>query len=120
METKHGKSQAATAYGEKLTTPIDYDYQWTAYQTTEELVAAKDELTLDEQLKIRNTERQNNARQKALQVALDKAGIIKPTIENNDQLRLKDMFKVLMSSKRYSEDEARKLASTTLGIDWAE
>lgn len=120
MENKTATSSAATAYGQKLDAPISYDYAWTTYADFAELAAAKDELTQDEQVKVRNTERQNNARQKALQAALDAAGIVKPTIENNEQLRLREMFKTLMSSKKYSEQAARDLAAQVLGIAWAE
>jgi hypothetical protein len=120
MENKSGKSTANTAYGQKLDTPIAYDYKWTAYANIDEVRAANDVLTDDEVVKVRNVERQNNARQKALQAALDLAGIVKPTIENDEQLRLREMFKVLMASKRYTDEAARELASNTLGIAWAE
>lgn len=120
MENKTGTSVATTAYGKKLDAPISYDYKWSTYANFDELVAGKDELTPDEQVKVRNTERQNNARQKALQAALDAAGIAKPTLENDDQLRLREFFKVLMSSKKYTEEQARALAATTLSLEWAE
>jgi hypothetical protein len=120
VENKTGKSTANTAYGEKLAKAITYDYKWTAYQSIDEVRAANDLLTDDEIVKVRNTERLSNARQKALQAALDAAGIVKPTIENDEQLRLREMFKVLMASKKYTEDAARELASNTLGIAWAE
>lgn len=120
MEKKTLTARAETAYGKKLESPIDYTYTFDVYADGAELQAAKDELTLDEQVKVRNTERQSNARQKALAAALDAAGIVKPTIENDEQLRLRDMFKVLMSSKRYTEEAARELAATTLGLTWAE
>jgi hypothetical protein len=29
------------------------------------------------------------------------------------------MFKVLMSSKKYTEEAARELAASTLGLEWA-
>jgi LPS O-antigen subunit length determinant protein (WzzB/FepE family) len=119
MENKTGKSEAKTAYGKTLDAPISYEYKWSTYANITELRDAKDELTDDEQVKVRNTERQNNARQKALQAALDAAGIVKPTIENDEQLRLRDMFKVLMSSKKYTEEAARELAASTLGLEWA-
>jgi LPS O-antigen subunit length determinant protein (WzzB/FepE family) len=119
VENKVATSTATTAYGKKLDAPINYEYKWSTYANIDELRTAKDELTDEEQVKVRNTERQNNARQKALQAALDAAGIVKPTIENDEQLRLRDMFKVLMSSKKYTEEQARDLASTTLGIEWA-
>jgi len=120
VENKTQTSEAKTAYGKPLDTPISYDYSWTIYQTDEELVAAKDELTLEEQRKTRNTERQNNARQKALTAALDAAGIVKPTLENDDQLRLREGFKVAMSSGRYTVEQAREVVATMLGIEWAD
>jgi hypothetical protein len=126
VENKTGTSVATTAYGKKLDAPISYDYKWTAYENGEALTAAKDELTLDEQVKVRNTERQNNARQKALQAALDAAGIVKPTAENDPQIGLRDMFKTLQTAKlpdgsrRYTDAQAREVASTTLGVEWAE
>lgn len=119
MENKTGKSEALTAYGKKLEAPIQYDYKWTNYVSFDELSEAKDELTNAEQVKIRNTERQNNARQKALTAALEAAGIVKPTIENDDQLRLRETFKNLMSSKKYTEEAARELAAQVLGLEWA-
>lgn len=120
METKTATATAATAYGQPINPPLKYDYSWEIYTSKDELVAAKDELTLDEQVKVRNSEHQTAARQKAQQAAYDAAGIVKPTIETDDQLRLREFFKILMSSKKYSEQEARTLAAGTLGIDWAE
>jgi hypothetical protein len=120
MKNQKDTAVAKTAWTLPLDTPITYPYSWTEYESFEELQAAKDELTNDEQVKVRNVERKNNARQKAYAVAMTEAGIVKPTAENNEQVRLKDMFKVLMTSKKYTEEQARELASTTLGIEWAE
>jgi hypothetical protein len=124
MEKMTATSESKTAYGKKLDTPISYDYSWTAYQNYEELVAAKDELTNDEQVKARNTERLNNARQKALTAALAAAGHVKPTAENDPQVGLRDMFKTLQTAKlpdgtrRYTDAQAREIASTNLGVEW--
>lgn len=120
MTEKSTKGTANTAYGKKLDTPVDYSYSWKAYENIDEVKAANDLLTDDEIVKVRNDQRQLSARNKAQVEALKAAGYEKPTLETDEQLRLREMFKVLMSSKRYSEDEARNLASTTLGIDWAE
>ena len=120
MENKSQTSEAKTAYGKSLPTAISYSYDWTAYQTIEEVKAANDLLTDDEVIKVRNTERQSNARQKSLAAALDAAGIVKPTLENDEQLRLREMFKVLMSGGKHTEDSAREVASTILGIAWAD
>jgi hypothetical protein len=120
MENKQTEASAATAYGKKLDAPISYKYSWTNYSNIDEVKAANDMLTDDEIVRARNSERQLKARQQALTAALDAAGIVKPTIENDEQLRLREMFKVLMASKKYTEDAARELASNTLGIAWAE
>ena len=126
VENKTGQSVVTTAWGKKVEPPISYEYQYSIYVDGPELVASKDELTLDEQVKVRNIERQNNARQKALQAALDAAGIVKPTAETDPQIALRDMVKSLLTSKlpdgtrRYTEAQARDIASTNLGVDWAE
>jgi hypothetical protein len=120
MDQKTKTAEATKAYGKDLPEALSYEYSWTEYATTEELVAAKDELTLEEQRKVRNVERQGKARQAELTKRLTAAGIEKPTLETDDQLRLREMFKVLMSSKKYTEEKAREVASANLGIDWAE
>jgi hypothetical protein len=115
---KTGKATAKTAYGKVLDEAIPYEYSWDAYENIDEVRAAKDELTDAEVVKVRNTERQNNSRQAKLTAELTARNILKPTLENDEQHRLKEMLKVLMSSKKYSEDEARELAATTLGLTW--
>lgn len=119
MENKSATGETKTAYGQKLDTAISYTYNWTAYQSIDEIKAANDMLSDEEIVKVRNNERQMSARSKAQIAALDAAGYKKPTLETDEQLRLREMFKVLMSSKRYTEDAARELASNTLGIAWA-
>jgi len=118
MIQKSGQSEAAKAYGKILPSPIVYDYSYSAYESKAEIDAANDNLSDEEIVAARNSERQINARQKALQAALDAAGIQRPTIDTDEQLRLRDMFKVLMSSKRYTEEQARELAASTLGLVW--
>lgn len=126
MTNKTGTSVANTAHRKTLATPITYNYKWVEFDTEEELVAAKEEMTLEEQRKARNTDRLNNARTKALTAALDAAGIVKPTAENDPQVALKDMFKTLQTAKlpdgtrRYTDEQAREIASTNLGTEWEE
>lgn len=123
MIEQTGSSVASTAYGKKLETDITYDYKWSDYPADgAELIAAKDELTIAEQVKVRNTERQNNARQKALKAALDAAGIVKPTAENDPQIGLRDMVKTMMTAKladgsrKYTEEQAWAAAEDFLGV----
>ncbi len=119
MKTVTFAAVAENAYGRKLQTPVKYSGEFLAYESIEEVRAGNDLLTDDEIVDFRNTQRKNNARQKSLQAALDAAGIVKPTLENDPQLRLKQMYTVLIASGK-SEAEARTLASTTLGVDWSE
>lgn len=116
--TKNTSTQRA--YNKDLPAKVPFTFTWKIYETEAEMLAAGAQMTPKQQLKAINAAAKQTARQASLTAALDAAGIVRPTIENDDQLRLKNMFTVLMSSKRYSEEEARELASNTLGIEWAE
>jgi hypothetical protein len=118
MVPKNSDSTATTAYGKTLETPIPYSFNWTEYADGASLAAAGDGLSIEEQVKVRNVERKSKARQAALTAALDAAGIVKPDIKNDEQLRLKEFVKVLMSSGKYTDEQARALASSTLGVEW--
>lgn len=56
------------------------------------------------------------ARNKAQQLVFDEAGIVKPTIENDSDMRLKDMIKLLKAAGQ-SEDEAETNARIMLKMD---
>ena len=120
MKDETKSSETSTAYGKKLDTPIPFTFSWKAYENIEEVKAANDLPSDEEVVKFRNNQKELSARGKALTAALDAAGYKKPTIENDEQLRLREMFKVLMASKKYTEEQARTLASTTLEIEWAD
>jgi hypothetical protein len=68
----------------------------------------------------KNARRAAKARQAAMVLALKNAGYEKPDINNSDQLRLKEMFKVLMSSKKYTVEAARAKAAENLDLVWAD
>lgn len=117
MKTKTQTATAKTAYGKTLETPINYTFSVEEYETHAEVVANKDELTAEETVKVRNVERTNNARQKALTAALDAAGIVKPTIENDEQFRLRKMFDIFKASG-HTDESAKAAASAALNIEW--
>jgi len=119
MEQRTETATAGTAYGQKLETPLEYSYSYMAYTSIDEVKAAGDMLSDAEVLKIRNDQRANNSRNKELVATLTRAGFTKPDINNNDQFRLREFHKVLMSSGKYTDEAARALAATTLGVDWA-
>ena len=119
MKTEKKTGTFASARGQNFSPAVSFDFNVNLYETVEELTAAKDELTLDEQLKVRNAERITRARQAEQNAVLDKMGIEKQDINNNEQIRLREFVKVLMSGGKYNEEQAKALASTTLGIEWA-
>lgn len=126
MENKTGEATAEIAYGVKLDKPITYTFSYNAYTSIDEVKAANDMPNDAQILKMRNDQRLSKARQAAQTAAFDAAGLVKPTAENNDQIRLKDMVKTLLTAKlpngerRYTEEQARTLAATTLGVEWEE
>jgi len=119
VKTETFKALAETAYGKKLAQSIEYPVEYDAYTSYAEVVSANDLLSEQETVDTRNTQRKANARQKALQVALDAAGIVKPTIENDSQMRLRKMYDLFMANGA-SSSEARIKASNALGIEWTE
>ena len=125
MERKE-KLDAEAERGRGKTFPkIVYAYNWLEYQTDtpegeKEFKDSKAELTIQEQIKVRNGEAQTKARTAALNAALDAAGIEKSDINNDDQFRLKKMFEVLMSTKLYTEDKAWEMAETNCNVKRAE
>jgi hypothetical protein len=118
MKSLTETTETETAYTEKLPKPIPFDFGWTVYENVAEMQAAGDGLSLEAQLRARNAARKAKARQAALTAALTAAGFEKPNAENNDQVRLRDMFKTLMSSKKYTEDAARAKAAEVLELEW--
>jgi hypothetical protein len=107
-----------TAYG-KAIEPIPFKYSVAEYETIAEVQAASDMPTEKEILDFRNTQRVNNARSKQTTAVLLAAGYKKPTLEEDDQLKLREMYKIFIAAKN-TPDEARAKASAALNIEWAE
>ena len=122
MENAYGKALAAQQYNEGFSpvNSLPYEGTWEAYTSIEEVKAANDFPSDKQVVKLLNTARKNKARAQYMTEALDAAGIIKPTLETDDQLKLKTMYDVFKSVKGTSETEAREKASNALGIAWAD
>lgn len=78
MKTETYSGEVNSAYGNTLPKGIKFSGSFDAYESHDEVVAAKDELTNDEVVDFRNAQRKNNARQKSMTEALTAAGITKP------------------------------------------
>jgi len=118
MKTITKKFTCGSARGQNFSPVLEFPVEFNLYENADELVAAKDELTLAQQVKVRNAERITRARQAAQNALLDSMGIEKQDINNNDQIRLREFYKILMSSKLYDEDTAREMAATSLNLKW--
>lgn len=113
MKTESLKGTIESAYGSKLPSPVNYEGTFEAYETASEVRAANDMPSDDEVVSFRNTQRRNNQRQKLMQEALDKAGIVKPTLENSEELRYKNIYDALIAAGK-SETEAETIAKAAL------
>jgi hypothetical protein len=84
---------------------------------TYDAIPAKEHPDKDDILAVVNQARKANARQKAMQKALDDAGVVKPTMEDDVTLQLKSMVAGMVASKKYTEESATKMAKQILGIE---
>lgn len=116
MKEEVKETTTSTAFTKKLDTPLPYTFKYTVYENTDELVAAKDELTLEEQVKVRNAERAANARNKAMNAAILLAGHVKPTIDNDQYTRLMTVYKGIASAKVHTKEKAMELAAMSIGL----
>ena len=114
MKTEKFTGTIESAYGKVLPSKLSFAGEFQAYETVEEL-REKNEYPKDTEIvAFVNAKEKANARQKSMNEALTAAGIQKPTMED-PQVQLATMIKVLVASGR-SEDDARSLAETTLGV----
>lgn len=131
---KKGTAKADRAYGKsiasygkkdadgKVIKSIKYPVEWFEYADSASMQEAHDELTLDEQLKVRNVEKKTTARQAANTAALDAIGIKKETEETSSQLRLKTVFKGMYAKNlsKGMEPEAARLAARAKAAEMLE
>lgn len=103
------------AYGKALDTAITFEGSFERV-TVFEAIPPKELPDNDDVLTLVNNKRKANARQKAMQAALDAAGVKKPTLEGDVDLQVKTIAKGLAASGKYTEDQATALAKQMLGL----
>lgn len=109
------KGTIENAYGKALPVPLAYN------GTFEELVEgdeipAKEQPDPEEILAFVNNRRKASARQAAMNVALNAAGIEKPTLDE-PEVQHREMVKILMKAGR-DEATARQMANANLGTSF--
>lgn len=119
MKTVEFNATTETAYGKPLTSPIPYSGKYQAFENVDEVRNVGEMPSDDELVTYANNKRKAAARSKSLTQALADAGFEKPTLESDTQLQLRTLYKVFIAAKK-SPEEARALASNTLGIEWVD
>jgi hypothetical protein len=122
-------------WGLKLPSPVSYIAEY-AKILRADAIPAKEQPTSEDILSFVNSKRKANARQKAMQDALDVAADAferdngknvtnpyrKPTLESSDTLRVKSMVDSMVAQKKadgtplYTREAAEKMARQILGL----
>lgn len=121
MKIEKKTGSFSSARGQEFNPKVEFPFDVRVIESTDELVALKLELTLAEQLKVRNAQEVTRARQAGQDAMLDSMGIEKQDANNNDQIRIRDMVKNLMTSPKYKalgREAAIAKAEDTLDIVW--
>lgn len=116
MKTVEFKGTIEKAYNQTLPEPVAYSGSFEELEKSD-AIPEKEKLTDEDILSVVNNKRKASARQSAMQEALKAAGIEKPTLDD-PQVQLREMIKILTKAGR-SEEDARSLAETTLGVKLA-
>jgi len=117
IENAYGRKLDANKFkdGKQVVSSLKYSANYEKL-TSYDAIPEKEMPDKDDVLALVNNARKANARQKAMQSALDEAGVIKPTMEDDDELKIASIVKGLLASKKYDEAGARQLAKQMLGI----
>jgi hypothetical protein len=96
------KARVETAYGKVLESPIDFSYSYEELQKGEE-IPAKEMPDADDLISFVNQKRNATARSREQNLALENAGVKKPTKED-PEFRLRTMVDMLVANGETKED----------------
>ena len=121
IESAHGKALASykNAAGEQLPASVPYEASYEKMldaATVREAGEWPNEAAI---VKLANAKRKGKARAAVNAATLESLGVVKPTIENDTQLRLKNMAAIFKSNGE-TEESARQLAAAALNLKWAD
>ncbi len=131
LKTKEVKGVAKRAYGKawnllkyldgfnplKKGTKLPFVAKYVAYENRAEVEAVNKWPTDEQIVKWVNRDSRSTARNKAQTAVFDAAGIIKPTVANDDLKKLQGMYKILIASD-FSHEDARAECSRVLKLEW--
>lgn len=121
MKTETRTGTCGSARGVTFSPVLEFTFDVNLFENVEEFKTKGKPLSDAEQMKYRNAEEITRSRQAAQNALLDSMGIEKQDINNNDQIRLRDMVKNLMSSPKWQalgREAAIERAEETLEVKW--
>lgn len=110
MKPEKFNGTVESAYGKVLPTAVKFSGEFEAFESFQEIVAAKEEPSNDDIVNIVNAKRKAAARATATMEALQAAGIAKPDPNSPDVIRA-NMVKSLMKLHNISEAVATQILS---------
>lgn len=122
MKTEKFSGSIENAYGKPLPSPVNFEGNYEAYESIDEIRSANDFPSNDDVVDFVNNKRKASARQKAMQSALDAAGYEKPTLETDEDLQVATIVKALLARRDkdgkpvHTKESATQTARATLGL----
>lgn len=130
MKTETVSGKIESAYGTKLKEVLTFEGKYEEFTIPDDAASTAltfdspdgadkitDVITYGDLYGMVNAKRRANRRQKAMNEALDKAGIKKPELKDNPQLQLKQMIAVFVANGR-DEETAISLAEAALNLTY--
>ena len=103
-------------FGKPLPTPLKYNGEFEELQTGD-AIPDKEKPSEDDLLSYVNNKRKATARQKAMQAALDAAGIEKPEVGKDMEFTFREMVNILVKTGK-TEEVAKQMANANLGTSY--
>ena len=116
MKSETFSGTMENAYGKTLPEPVKFSGSFDSLETIDEVRQSNEYPDDKEVVAWANAKRKASARQKAMNAALEAAGISKPTLDD-PQVQLATIIKALRAAGR-NEEEAISLAENTLGVKY--
>ena len=120
MKVTAFKGDILRAHGKKLPKKLKYNTTYEKLENYSEVVAAGEIPSEKDIVKFVNRDRKAAARTAIITATLAANGIVKPTLESDEQFRLETVTAAFMADGKTSRAEAKVKASEALGIAWAD
>lgn len=121
MKTETMTGSFSSARGQTFSPKVEFPFTVELFESDAEFEAKGKLLTIAEQRKVRNDQEITRQRQAAQNAKLDEMGIEKQDANNNEQIRLREFVKNLLTSPKWKalgREAAIARAEETLELTW--